>query len=128
MSTFGPSDDVAELLEHERRAVQVDLQHRLGRRLRRRDSSRVDQPGDVPEACGLLDERMNGLAVGRVDRRNADVVARVAEGLGRGVGVLLAHVSQQNVLADADAPRDGLADQAGSDDDDHLAHADSLVV
>jgi hypothetical protein len=39
----GRCDDVAEFLEHQRCAVQVDLQDRRRRRLRRRDAGRVDQ-------------------------------------------------------------------------------------
>jgi hypothetical protein len=64
-------DDVAELLEHERRTVQVDLEDRLRRRLRRGDASGMNQSHELPQTGGLLDERMNGLAVGRVDRRDA---------------------------------------------------------
>ena len=82
----------------------------------------MDEPGDLAQARGRLDERMNGLARGRVDRRDAHVVSGVPQDLGRRVGVLLAHVGQQDVLADADPPRDRLADLTGSDDDDHAVH------
>ena len=38
------------------------------------------------------------------------------------LGVGLAQVGEHDVLAGADAPGDGLADQARSDDDDDVAH------
>jgi hypothetical protein len=38
----------------------------------------VDQPGDLTEAGCLLDEGMNGLPVGYIDRCDAHVVAGVA--------------------------------------------------
>jgi hypothetical protein len=116
------SDDVAERFEHERCPVQVDLEDRLRRRLRRGNPGRVDQPGDLSQPGGVLDEPMHGLARRRVDRRDGHVVAGITEGLGGGVGVLLAHVGEQDVLADADAPRDRLTDQARSDDDDDVGH------
>ena len=116
-------DDVAELLQHERRAVQIDLEDRRRRRLRRGDAGRMDQPGDLAQPRGRLDERMHGLARGHVDRRDAHLVSGVAQDLRRRVGVLLTQVGQQDVLAHADPPRDRLTDQPGPDDDDHISHS-----
>jgi hypothetical protein len=66
----GPTagDDVAELLQLERRAVQVDPEDRRRRRLRGGDAGGMDQPGDVAQAGGRLDERTHGLARGRAKR------------------------------------------------------------
>ena len=72
-------DDVAELFQHERRAVQIDLEDRRRRRLRRRDAGGMDQPGDLAQARGRLDQRMHGLARGHVDRRDAHLVSGVAK-------------------------------------------------
>jgi hypothetical protein len=83
----------------------------------------MDQPGDLSQPRGVLDKRVHGLARRRVDRRDGHVVAGISEGLGGGVGVLLAQVGEQDVLADADAPRDRLTDQARSDDDDDVGHS-----
>jgi hypothetical protein len=46
--------------------------------------------------------------------------------VGGGVRGLLAQVSQQDVLAGADPPGDGLANRPGSDDDIDLAHGELL--
>src|SRR5215211_9089601 len=87
----------------------------------------MDQPGDVAQTRGRLDERMHGLARGHVDRRDARFVSGVAQDLCRRIGVLLAHVGQQDVLTDADPARDRLADLTGTDDDDYTAHSYSLL-
>ena len=82
----------------------------------------MDQPGDVAQTRGLLDERMHGLARGHVDRRDAHLVSGVAQDLCRRIGVFLAHIGQQDMLTDANPPRDRLADLTGSDDNDrHLS-------
>jgi hypothetical protein len=52
----------------------------------------MDQPGDVAQTRGRLDERMHGLARGHVDRRDAHFVSSVAQDFCRRIGVLLAHV------------------------------------
>jgi hypothetical protein len=83
----------------------------------------MDQPCYVAQSRGRLDERMHGLARGHVDRRDARFVSGVAQDLCRRIGVLLAHVGQQDVLTYTDPPGDGLADLAGSDDHDHISHS-----
>src|SRR5215207_6823522 len=87
----------------------------------------MDQPGDVAQSSGRLDERMHVLARGHVDRRDARFVSGVTQDLCRRIGVLLAHVGQQDVLIDADPARDRLADLTGSDDNDYIAHSYSLL-
>ena len=56
------------------------------------------------------------------------VEAGVAEHLGGGVGVVLVEVGEHDVLAGADPSGDGLADRAGADDDDDVAHDVLLSV
>ncbi len=75
-----------------------------------------------PSAVDGLDERVDRLARGHVDGGCADLEAGVAQHLGRGVGVALAQVGQHDVLAGADPPGDGLANRAGSNDDDDFVH------
>ena len=50
-------DDLAELLEHQGRAVEVDAQDQLRRCLGRRDSGGMDDAGDLTQAAGVLDQR-----------------------------------------------------------------------
>src|ERR1019366_10470822 len=85
----------------------------------------MDQSDDLAETGGCLGQRVDGLARGHVDRRDAHLVPGVAEDLRRGVRVLCAHVRKQDMLADANAARDRLANLARSDDNDHIAHSQS---
>jgi hypothetical protein len=55
-------DDVPELLEHQRGAVEIDGEDRRRRRLPWRDARGVDDAGDVPERRGGLGQRVNRLA------------------------------------------------------------------
>src|SRR5215213_9171452 len=87
----------------------------------------MDEAGDVAQTRGRLEERMHGLARGHVDRRDARFVSGVTQDLCRHIGVLLAHVGQQDMLTDADPARDRLADLTWSDDDDYNAHSYSLL-
>jgi hypothetical protein len=68
----------------------------------------MDQPSDVAQTRCPLDERMHGLARGRVDRRDAHLVSGVAQDLRRRVGVVMPHVGQQDMLTDANPARDRL--------------------
>src|SRR5215208_3023612 len=86
----------------------------------------MDQPCDLAQSSGRLDERMHVLARGHVDCRDARFVSGVAQNLCR-IGILLAHVGQQDMLTEADPARDRLADLTGSDDDDYIAHSYSLL-
>lgn len=52
-------NDVAEGFKHERRAVQVDVEDRGRRCLRRRDAGGVDQSDDVTARGGHADERLH---------------------------------------------------------------------
>ena len=119
-------DDVAELLQHERRAVQIDFEDRCRRRLRRGDAGGVDQPGDVADTVAVSTSACTGLARGHVDGRDAHLVPGVRQDLRRRVGVLPAQVGQQDVLARADPPRDGLTDLTRSDDDYYVSHSYSF--
>ena len=115
-------DDVAELLQHEGRAVQVNLEDRYRRRLRGGHPGGMDQSGDLAQARRRPDERLHGLTRGHVHRGRAHLVSGVPQDLGCHVGVLLPHVRQQDMLADADPARDGLADLTGANDDDDILH------
>ena len=86
----------------------------------------MDQPGDLAQTRGRLDERMHGIARGRVDRRDAHLVSGVPQDHCRRIGVLLAHVGQQDMLTDANPARNRLTDLTGSDDDDYISHSYSL--
>src|SRR5215212_6857723 len=87
----------------------------------------MDQPCDLAQSSARLDERMHVLARRHVDRRDARFVSGVPQNLCRRIGILLAHVGQQDMLTDADPACDRLADLTGSDDDDYIAHSYSLL-
>lgn len=93
-------DDAAELLEHERGAVQVDAQDLLDARLAGRDPGGVNDAGDLAEVRGGPSQRANGVAREDVDDGRVGVEARAGEDLGGGVG--LAHVGEQDVRSRSD--------------------------
>ena len=104
-------DDIAELLQHERRAIQIDLEDRRRRGLRGGNTGGMDEAGDVADRRGRLDKRMHRLARGNIDGRGAHLdIPAFAQDFRRRIGVILAQISQQDVLAYADPPRDRLAD------------------
>jgi hypothetical protein len=70
-----------------------------------------------------VSERVHGLARGRVERRDARFVSGVAQDFFRRIGVLLAHVGQQEMLTDANPARDRLTYLTGSDDHDYISLA-----
>jgi len=61
-SSTTAGDDLAELFQHERRTVKIDLEDRFQRSLREGDTGSVKETGDVAQAGGLLGKRMNGVA------------------------------------------------------------------
>jgi hypothetical protein len=65
---------------------------------------------------------VHGLARGDIDRRHARFVSGVPQDLCRRIGVLSAHIGQQDVLTDAYPARDRLTYLTGSDDDDYISH------
>jgi hypothetical protein len=86
----------------------------------------MDEAGDVPKRGGGLDERMHRIARRHVDGRGAHLEPCIAQYLGRRFGVLLAQISQQNMLARAHPPRDRLTDRPRSNYNDDVAHDDAL--
>jgi hypothetical protein len=86
----------------------------------------MDDPGDLAKPRGHLDERLQRLARGHIHGCGTDLEPGVAQHLGGGVGVGLVQVGDQDVLAGADPPGDGLSDRPGPDDDRDLAHPDLL--
>jgi hypothetical protein len=83
----------------------------------------MDESGDVTQTRSPVDERLHRLARGHVDRRYAHFISGVPEDLCRRIGVIRAHIGQQDMLTDPNPPRDGLTDLTRSDDDDHVCHA-----
>src|SRR5580765_2771338 len=96
--------------------------YRCRRGLRWGDASRMDEPGDVAQCRGGFNKGMYGFARGHVHGRDAHLVTGVLQNFGRCVGIVPAHVSQQEMLADTDAPCDCLADLTWSDDDNDVSH------
>src|SRR5271165_2468253 len=88
----------------------------------------MDKPRNIAQTGGRPDQRMHGLARGGVNRRHAHVVSGVPHDLGRCVGVVHAHIGQQNMFADPNPPRDGLTDQTSSDHDNYIFHSFSSCV
>lgn len=111
-------DNVSELFQHQRGAVEIDLQDGAGRCLRGRDARGVDHAGHVSLRRGRPGERVDRWPRRDIDGRGGGVEPGIAEDLGGSLCILRAQVGQQNVLARAHAPGDGLADRSGADDDD----------
>jgi hypothetical protein len=59
----------------------------------------VDEPRDVAETGGLVDEGADGVAGGDVDGGGVDGEARVGQVVGGGVCVVLVEVGEQDVFA-----------------------------
>src|SRR5512143_223540 len=87
----------------------------------------MDESGDLTQIRGRFDERMDGLARRRINRRDTHLVAGVPHALRCRLGVATMKVSQEDVLADTDPPGDRLADLAGPDDDDDVPHDESSL-
>jgi hypothetical protein len=124
MTTPAPAlgDDLAELLQHQGCSVQVDRQNRCRWCLGGRDTSRMNQAADIPKRSSLFRQRLHGIALRHIDRSGAHREAGFVEYFGRGLRILEAQISQQNMLASADPSRDGLSDGSRSDDDNNLSH------
>ena len=57
-------DDVAEFLEHQRRAVQINLENGLRGGLARGHAGGMDETADLTDASRLLDERQEDVLAG----------------------------------------------------------------
>ena len=103
----GPSarDDLAELFQHQRGPVEIDLEDRRRRGLRGRNSSGVDDARDIADRRGGFHQRANRITRRDVDRRRPDIEAGIAQHLGRGIGVLPAQIGHENALARAHPSR-----------------------
>jgi len=62
-----------------------------------------------------------------IDRRVTDFVSGVCQHFGSGLGIVSAHVGQDDVLTNANAARDRLADLTGSDENNYIFHSRALV-
>jgi hypothetical protein len=86
----------------------------------------VDDPGDLTQPGGRLDQDVQRPARGHVHGGGADLEPGVGQHLGGSVGVGLVQVGHQDLLAGADPPGDGLTDRPGADDNIDLTHGDLL--
>src|ERR1700759_1802966 len=92
------SYDVAEQFKQKCCSVEVHFQDRLYGRLRRRYTSRLDQSGDLTKLLGGLNQGFHGLPRRDVNRGRRHVKARVGQSLCRRISVLLAKVSDNQLL------------------------------
>ena len=79
---------------------------------------------DLPEHCPLSEHCKDEAY--EFMRRCEDRLPGAAEDLRGRIDVILAQISQQDVLACADPPRNRLTDRSGSDDDDNIGHCNLL--
>jgi hypothetical protein len=82
----------------------------------------MDEADDLADVGGRLYQRMHRVARRHIRSRDAHHVTSVGEHVCRRFRVVCAQVSEQEVLADTDPPRDGLTDLAGANDDDDALH------
>lgn len=92
-------NDVAEFLEHERGAIQIDLEDRGRRCLGGGDTGGMDDAGYVADRRGGLDERVDRCARGDIDDSGAHLEPGVAQDFCGRIDVMLAQISQQDALA-----------------------------
>ena len=78
---------------------------------------------NVAERAGLCDKRFDRRTGRHVNRRRRHLKTGFAQSLRRRVGILLAQIGQQQVLACANSPRDGLADGTGTYNHYYFSHA-----
>ena len=83
---------------------------------------------DVAGVRRLVDEPTNRFTRGHVDGGDAYFVTGSAQDVGCGLRIGLAAISEDDVLSDADAPSDGLANLAGANEDDDVAYDSAFVV
>jgi len=95
-------DHFAKAIEQQRGAIKVDLQDRLDRRLRGRDARRLDQVGDFAQRSCRGDQRLYQAPRGNIDVCGMGIIARIAQNLGRRLGILGMQVGQQDCLAHPD--------------------------
>jgi hypothetical protein len=82
----------------------------------------MDEAGDVAESR-RFPPRAHGQALARTRHGcRAHVIAGVAQDFGCGLGVGLAAIGEQHVLADSNTARDRLSDLSSADDDDDVVH------
>jgi hypothetical protein len=69
---------------------------------------------------------MHRLARGHIDSCDAHLVSGVPEDLSRRIGLLRAHIGQQNMFTYTNPPSDSLTDLTSSDDDYYASHRSSF--
>ena len=119
-------DDVAELLQHERGAVQVDCEDRRRRGLAGRDAGGVDEAGDVAEPVAVstsawTDSRDDTSTVAVLTSNPASRSTSAAAS-----AFSWRRSASTTCLPALDPPRDGLTDRSCPDDDNDFTHGDLL--
>src|SRR4051794_41137352 len=82
----------------------------------------MDEAMNVTKRAGLFDKRLDRGAGGHIDSRGCYLEAGFTQCLCCSVGILLAQISQHQVLARTDPPGDSLADRSGSNNNNYLCH------
>jgi hypothetical protein len=119
-------DDVAEFLQHQRRAQQVHMQDGGRWRLRWRHAGGVHHAQHVAQGLRLRGQRLHRSARRDIDHGGRGIEAGLFQCLGHRVGILLVQVGHQDVAAGADAAGNGQADRAGAYQYGNLGHVHLL--
>ena len=87
----------------------------------------MDDSSNGANGGGCFDERMNRFARRDIDDSGAHFKSCIAENFCGSISIIPAQISQQDVFARADPPRNRLADGAGADDDDDISHCNPPI-
>jgi hypothetical protein len=115
-------DHLAEFLQDESGAVEIDFEDGLRRGLGRRNARRMDDAMNVAERARLRNKRLNRCTGRHVNCRRRHLKTRFAQRLCCSIRILLAEIGQQQVFACADTPSDGLADGTGTYNHYYFSH------
>src|SRR5271165_4857892 len=85
-------------------------------------SDSMNDAMNITERAGLCDKGLDQGTRRHIDSRGRHPEAGFAQSLCRRIGVFLAQIGKQNVLACADPPRNSLTDRSGADNYDNLCH------
>ena len=118
----------AELLEDERRAIQVDLQDGFGGCHRGRESGGLDDLDDLAQRLRGPDERPHRVARGHVNGLGCHAVAQTRQFVRRGLQRAFVEVRQQYGLARSLAASDRQPDTSGTDHNDNVIIHESLLL
>jgi hypothetical protein len=82
----------------------------------------MDDTGNLADLGSRFNESMHRGTRGNIDRRRADVEARIEKNLRCRIGVLLSDIRQENMLACSNPSHDCLSNRSGPDNYDHIRH------